>query len=301
MQALRDAITETLYSVSAYHLADVCAALGLAPPQGDDPMSSKRSYVQRRLVGKSLDELTELAHRVVAEYSDEHVGPLLPTSHPRGPDGEVKNIIFAADGPKPHIVLRNAITNEIQIVEGAGRCLVYDRPLSDDGLTWDDLVAWWVDREQGGDGNDDRLSLAARLERSLDDGPELQLFRTYRTLGKRGPALLPQVYLHYDPYSAKRLGNKPGPLRRQRMDFLMLLPGRARVVIEIDGQQHYSQNGQAKPTLYAEMVMEDRELRLAGYEIYRFGGSEFVDKRTCTEMLNDFFHRLLARHKAEAG
>lgn len=143
------------------------------------------------------------------------------------------------------------------------------------------------------------MSLAARLERSIGDGPELHLFRAYRSLGRTGAALLPQVYLHYDPYSGRRLGNKPGPLRRQRMDFLLLLPGRARVVIEIDGKQHYSENGLAKPSLYAEMVIEDRELRLGGYEIYRFGGAEFVDQSSCKAMLTDFFHRLLARHEAE--
>ena len=151
-------------------------------------------------------------------------------------------------------------------------------------MTWDDLIAWWIDKGQAHDAERARLSLAARLERSLGDGPELLLFRTYRALGRSGPALIPQVYLHSDPYSARRLGNKPGPLHRQRMDFLMLLPGRARVVIEIDGQQHYSQNGQAKPALYAQMVIEERELRLAGYEVYRFGGAEFVDKSKCTAM-----------------
>lgn len=139
LQALRTAIAETLYPVSAYELADVCVALGLAPPEGDDPMSSKRSYVNRRLLNKSLDELTELAQRVVAEYGDEHLASLLSLGQVRGADGEVKNIIFAADGPKPHIVLRNAMTNEIKIVREpsaalstTGRCRTTALP----GTTW---------------------------------------------------------------------------------------------------------------------------------------------------------------------
>ncbi|WP_312847705.1 hypothetical protein [Streptomyces sp. WAC06128] len=68
------------------------------------------------------------------------------------------------------------------------------------------------------------------------------------------------------------------------MDFLLLAPDRSRVVIEVDGVQHYGrpnppdEQGRithtAVPRLYAEMVAEDRRLRLAGYEIYRFCGWE---------------------------
>jgi very-short-patch-repair endonuclease len=49
------------------------------------------------------------------------------------------------------------------------------------------------------------------------------------------------------------------------MDFLMLLPARRRVVLEIDGFQHYaSKDGRADTRRYAEMVSADRELQLAG-------------------------------------
>ncbi|MFD7877748.1 DUF559 domain-containing protein [Streptomyces sp. NPDC059766] len=58
------------------------------------------------------------------------------------------------------------------------------------------------------------------------------------------------------------------------MDFLLLLPHRVRLVLEVDGQQHYSANGKANPELYAQMVSEDRQLKLSGYEVYRFGGHE---------------------------
>jgi hypothetical protein len=52
------------------------------------------------------------------------------------------------------------------------------------------------------------------------------------------PALIPQVYLHYDPYS-RRSGKQSGALYRQRMDFLLLGPDPSRIVIELDGLQHY--------------------------------------------------------------
>lgn len=60
------------------------------------------------------------------------------------------------------------------------------------------------------------------------------------------------------------------------MDFLLLLPHRQRVVIEIDGKQHYADGDTASPQRYASMVAEDRNLRLLGYEVYRFGGFELM-------------------------
>jgi very-short-patch-repair endonuclease len=66
------------------------------------------------------------------------------------------------------------------------------------------------------------------------------------------------------------------------MDFLLLLPRHRRVVLEIDGLQHYADpEGRASPERYAEMVAADRELRLAGYEVYRFGGHEIAEEFEC--------------------
>jgi very-short-patch-repair endonuclease len=48
------------------------------------------------------------------------------------------------------------------------------------------------------------------------------------------------------------------------MDFQLLVSNRGRIVIEVDGRQHYSDDeGRASPDRYAEMVKEDRLLRLA--------------------------------------
>ena len=112
------------------------------------------------------------------------------------------------------------------------------------------------------------------------------------------PALIPQVYLHYDPETVTRRAMTSGAvLERQRMDFLMLLPGRHRVVIELDGRHHYATaDGTASPPLYAEMMVEDRRLRLAGYEVFRFGGHEFVDLDAGKRLATAFFTELLKRH-----
>ena len=66
-------------------------------------------------------------------------------------------------------------------------------------------------------------------------------------------------------------------------------------MIEIDGKQHYANGDQASPALYSEMVSADRKLRLAGYEVYRFGGAEFMDGRG-EELVGDFVSDLFRKH-----
>lgn len=84
------------------------------------------------------------------------------------------------------------------------------------------------------------------------------------------------------------------PLVRQRMDFLLLFSDRRRVVIEVDGEQRYASGEKASPDLYAQMVAEDRRLRLAGYEVYRFGGAELFSEAS-KAMVEEFFDQLAAR------
>lgn len=220
-----------------------------------------------------------------------------------GVSSEVKNLIFAANGPKPEIVLIDAIRNEIKIVKNKEYCLEYDRPLLEKGLLWEELVDWWRDEEELHNltRTDQRNKLFDRLKISLGDNhPEKILLGTYYSyfwekLKEKLPALIPQVYLHYDPYTSKQLKGEKR-LSRERMDFLLLLPYRKNIVIEIDGQQHYSENGKASPKLYAEMVAEDRRLRLAGYELYRFGGDEFVDDEKAKQTVKNFFDDLFKLH-----
>ena len=220
-----------------------------------------------------------------------------------GVRGAMKNLIFAAIGPKPEIVLDDAVNNDLRIVRNEQGCLVYDRPLSAHGLTWAELTAWWSDRQglTGAPQSQVWRSLYQRLEQSLgDNDAERRILHTYaeryRQLGAGIAALIPQVYLHYDPYTAGQRGT-PGPLSRQRMDFLLLLPHRARIVIECDGKQHYADdNGRADPRCYAAMMADDRDLRLKGYEVYRIGGAELVNDRAARHLLNTFFDRLDQRY-----
>lgn len=214
----------------------------------------------------------------------------------RGVGGRPKNLIFASRGPKPEIGFADAINNDIVILSGEESCLVYDRSIGSNGLLWSELVAWWSDVTPGADAAD----LGARLQESLASDAERQLFATYfkkyrPALGEALPALLPQVYLHYDPAVVKSLRHRL-PLPRQRMDFLLLLPGRQRIVIEVDGKHHFSENDHPSLKVYADMVSADRELRLAGYEVYRFGANELVGDGA-EPRIADFFEKLFRLHR----
>ena len=199
-------------------------------------------------------------------------------------------------------MLRDAINNVIEITDNEEYCLVYDRPLSENGLSWRELTAWWAaSHGLTGTERDSAVSLYRRLDASLANDCERLVFRTYAELyaspdGFDMPALIPQVYLHYDPYTRQERA-EPGPLPRQRMDFLLLLPNRQRIVIEVDGQQHYADpSGAASPARYAEMIREDRALRLAGYEVYRFGGKEPMHPDEDREAVRAFFQALMRKH-----
>jgi hypothetical protein len=305
---LRDAIAGALYPISAYDLAEVCDDLKMpAAAPHSEPMASKIRYVKGRISGLDLAELVSLARAVNVEYPEHEALVQLIAEldgAAGGVPGQLKNIIFAAVGAKPRIVLNDALNNDLVVVDGIDRCLVYDQPLAEDGLTWRALTRWWGKQQDElvTDANERAVALRLfeRLRASVANEAEEFILRTYSTLfaqhGFDLPALLPQVYLHYDPYSVTELGERP-TLIRQRMDFLMLLPRRVRVVIEVDGRQHYTDgDGKGSPERYAEMVSEDRVLRLAGYEVYRFGGYELSNRAKAGPLLIDYFTTLLARH-----
>jgi len=217
-----------------------------------------------------------------------------------GVNSNVKNLIFAANGPKPEIIFSDSVSNDIEIVENSDCCLVYDRPIKSHGLLWQELIDWWREKEHLNQDSDRDVSekLYRRLLDSLASSPEKRFLYTYfkkfhEKFKEKLPALIPQVYLHYDPYTIKQLQNQRR-LIRQRMDFLLLLSNRTRVVIEIDGKQHYAEGDKASPRLYSEMVAEDRKLKLAGYEVYRFGGYEL--EKEAPSIVEAFINSLFQRH-----
>jgi hypothetical protein len=172
--------------------------------------------------------------------------------------------------------------------------LSYDNPIPDHGLTWDQRQSWWAEGE-GLALHEAKHSLWKRLRTAIptNSPPQLALFDEYHTVyGKREQfiALLPEVWLHWDPVTRQRRG--ADGLLTQRMDFLMLLRGHRRIVLEVDGAQHYSAQGRPSPAVYAETTRGDRDLRLSGYEVYRFSGHELQPGRA-RGTVTEFFDRLL--------
>ena len=211
-----------------------------------------------------------------------------------------KNIIFASP-VKPDLRFIDAINNDIEIVTNVDKVLVYDRPLPVDGLRWRDLQRWWAETQQIEDPVSAKITLYQRLLSSLPEAspPQHAFFVGFhKAFGKAIPdlpALLPEVWLHWDPKTVKERG--PQALVRFRMDFLMLLPQGARVVIEIDGKQHYAQDdGKADTVRYANLVAADRELKLSGYEVFRFGAWELQSADTGTVVKN-FFDSLFKQYR----
>ena len=213
-----------------------------------------------------------------------------------GVKGQVKNIIFAATY-KPEISFIDALNNDIKITANEDKCLVYDRDIPSDGLYWSTLVKWYA--EKYGITEAQEKEYIKRLADSLDSAPEKMLLQAYCTLRHEKnidlPALIPQVYLYYDPQTIKQRGWKL--FEHQKMDFLMIFSMSNRIVIEIDGKQHYAIGDRACPELYANMVAAQREMTLCGYDVYRFGGHEFQgDKEEVIKKLQNFFVNLMKKH-----
>ena len=205
-----------------------------------------------------------------------------------------KNLIFASFA-KPDIRFASAVDNDIEIVGNADKVLVYDQPISGDGIRWRDLQAWWQYTRQIADDHEAKRSLYQRLLRSLPSNspPQRNLFDLYHEIYGDSvpelPALLPEIWLHWDPKTVQERGRDA--LLRFRMDFLLLLPHRQRVVIEVDGSQHFTDGA-----VYATNMRGDRELQLSGYEVFRFGATELEDRERARTMLQHFFKDLFRRY-----
>lgn len=216
----------------------------------------------------------------------------------RTPQGRPKTLIFASQ-QKPDLRVRDVLNNDVEILSDPSKVLVYDQPVVD-GLRWRELQRWWADRESLEDGSAAKDSLYRRLQGSLpaNSPPQRLFFWTYfKTYGDSVhglPALLPEVWLHWDPLAARARGMRAFP--NHRMDFLMLLPGGRRMVFEIDGKQHYADGDRADPREYAKLTAGTRELQLAGYEVYRFGGSELAGDAG-QQLVASFFSTLFDIHR----
>jgi very-short-patch-repair endonuclease len=247
---------------------------GMASPEVRPDEQSQREFAAK------LTHLLEPAGAEMRETGERDGYPVfsLVAKH-AAQRGAVKHLIFASQ-VKPDLRFVDAINGDIEIVTNVDKVVVYDRPIGAAGLCWRDLQDWWA-RTDSRAGGDPKATLYRRLQACLpaNSPPQRNLFDGYhKTFGAAIPglpALLPEVWLHWDPVAVRERG--AAALTRHRMDFLMLLPHGLRVVIEVDGKQHYAgDDGQADVHRYAKMVSADRELTLAGYYVFRFGGAELA-------------------------
>lgn len=177
---------------------------------------------------------------MVQQIGSERVEEMLRTFGLRTRFGEFQNLIFAGNGAKygrdprdckPEIGLVDATSNRIKITKNAEFWLVYDRPLLSWGLSLHNLLNWGRGEEPGKTAGSDNHAVARllveRMAESLPVPPPQKLFfrayyarvlRRHPEVGFDQPALLPEVHLYYDPYTARQQGGR-GPLARQRMDF----------------------------------------------------------------------------------
>lgn len=187
-----------------------------------------------------------------------------------------KTLIFATH-LKPDIRFLSVVDNDIEVLQGRDQVLVYDRDVGPEGIRWCDLQRWWQETSGTGDEAEAKNALYQRLLTSMPmdgDSPQRDFYRLYHAIyGLRVwtlPALLPEVWVHWDHKTRPQRGAEA--LLNHRMDFLMLLPNGPRIVLEIDGSHHYN-----SASAYTDTVRGDRDLKLRGYEVYRFSTTELSD------------------------
>jgi hypothetical protein len=292
-----DWTTEDLFrALGAFECTDKRFALFIEGTASPDVQTDEAR--QRTLVEK-INQALRLCGVELRETGEDGGYPLFQFHAFASTSGRAKNIIFASTA-KPDLRFSDAVSNDIEIVTNADRVLIYDRPIGSAGITWNDLQSWWAGQQAIPNNDIAKKSLFRRLKSCLpsDSPPQSILFQSYftsfREMIPELPALLPEVWLHWDPKTVKERGVQA--LLRFRMDFLLLLPGGRRVVLEVDGKTHYAEtSGEASPKRYAEMVSADRDLRLAGYDVYRFGALELMDEAGANRA-EDFFRRLFRKY-----
>jgi hypothetical protein len=252
--------------------------------------------MQRRIVALVNPVLSDAGARLM-ETDPVDGYPSFQLRGPRHrPVRRPKNLIFASSR-KPDIRFLSAIDNDIEVLGDTDQRLVYDRPIGPEGLRWQDLQAWWQDTQNISDDLEAKNSLYARLlacQPEAELSPQRHLFHLYHEIYRSRipalPALLPEVWLYWDPKTVRQRG--PEALLRHRMDFLLLLPHGRRVVLEVDGTHHHR-----TAAAYVNTVRGDRELKLTGCEVYRFGAAELTNPLVARPPMETFFTELFRAYE----
>jgi hypothetical protein len=209
---------------SNFELLEMCGALTCSQQRFFDVLERVLDPMARRGEEQAglADNLSEVLsadgfHAVVVGQQSRH--PVYGIRRMvSGASGAPKNLIFASINTKPDLYFTDAISNDIAI-RNTTDALIYDQFIGDGGLSWSVLVAWWQAREGVDNATDAARHLYKRLLQSViaaKSAGEFALFDTYyrdfrSPLGEQLPALIPQVYLHYEsPRILRRLRSLRG-------------------------------------------------------------------------------------------
>ena len=174
--------------------------------------------------------------------------------------------------------------------------LDYRGSFSTSGITVSDIDRYFLGQ------NRDQIEIARMYKTSMQYECEqifyqayfAQFIKPYLENKHRAPiALLPQVYLNWDPLTQKQRGYK---LVNQRVDFLWYGPNHFPLVIEIDGPSHW----EFPDVGYRVQCEFDRDLMDRGFHIRRFTNDEirsWHSQNRLEEEVKSLFSRYLNQAK----
>ena len=178
----------------------------------------------------------------------------------------------------------------------SGNSLDYRGSFSASGITVSDIDKYFLGQ------NRDQMEIARSCGNSMQVECEIifyhayfvQFIKPYLENKNSAPiALLPQVYLNWDPFTKKQRGYK---LVNQKVDFLWYGPNHFPLVIEIDGPSHW----EFPDVGYRVQCEFDRDLMDRGFHIRRFTNEEIRSWHSdgkLEEKVKSIFSRYLRQAK----
>ena len=161
-------------------------------------------------------------------------------------------------------------------------CSMDDRPIGAGGLRWRELQAWWMQTRARRRGERQAVALSTADPQPAGDPRRRSATSTSpttRSTARRCPTCPRFCPKSGSTKTVRARGARS--LLGLRMDFLLLVGGR-RIVIEVNGSHHYSAGGRPDPGKYGANMRADQELKLRGYEVFRFGRGRAAGPRCGT-------------------
>ena len=176
--------------------------------------SSLRDESENRILISKINEVLQKDGMILALDESKNYPFFKIKEQEYKPNKAPDYLIFGAIGTKPNIGISDALDGTVSVISDDGDPLTYDRKIIDH-LNWSDMEDWWDEINIY-----PNLKLRTRLNNCLDSKAEEIFFKSYfslfqEKLGEKLPALIPQVYIAYDPMRAKDLeGGKKRWIRK---------------------------------------------------------------------------------------